>query len=91
MYAHLKVLPGLFNFSETALRNGVPRGMQIGMIGKKSENGFWRPHLHLQLFAGIDGVTDWEKFSKEMDGYVKLDDRAEWARKCPDPTPLLFA
>ncbi len=62
----------------------------IGRIGSKFHNGFWRPHLHLQLFADVSHVTDWELFMKEMDGYAKMEDREMWARKCPDPTPLIF-
>ncbi|MEK7628593.1 MAG: peptidoglycan DD-metalloendopeptidase family protein [Patescibacteria group bacterium] len=83
LYAHLGETPYLCNWY-------APAGTLIGSVGTKKQNGFWRPHLHLQLFADIDDVTDWEKFSRDMDGYVKPADRALWVRKCPDPTPLIF-
>jgi hypothetical protein len=85
VYAHLaKHLP-----HATGVR--VTKGVWIGTIGNSTVNGVWRPHLHLNLFADIDDVTDWENFSNTMDGYVKESEIMFWARKCPDPTPLIFA
>lgn len=69
----------------------IKKGAVLGAIGHKHENGYWRPHLHLQLFADVAGVSDWDTFSKEMDGYVRMNECATWARRCPDPTPLIFA
>lgn len=83
LYAHL----GTIMVSEGTT---LSPGRVIGTVGSPMTNGGWRPHLHLQLFAESNGVADWKMFSDEMDGYVAEEDLAEWARKCPDPTPLLF-
>lgn len=69
----------------------ISKGDFIGLVGNKSENGGWGPHLHLQLVADIDDVTDWAHFmDKEIDGYGKVSDIEYWAKRCPDPTPLIF-
>src|SRR3989344_4960769 len=64
----------------------VCRGQRIGLTGNKTRNGFWRPHLHLQLVKGVDYVRAWHTFmSEEIDGYGKLDRLRYWAHRCPDP------
>lgn len=86
LYAHLggiKTYPGEL----------LKKGEDIARIGTPSENGHWFPHVHLQLFGEPDmvhGTKDWKKFSDEMDGYVRVEEAAKWARICPDPTPLIF-
>lgn len=84
IYGHLG---GSYVPSGSFVRKGEP----IGRIGTKEENGFWGEHLHLQLVREVDHVKDWRHFfDKEMDGYGKVKDIKYWARRCPDPTPLLF-
>jgi murein DD-endopeptidase MepM/ murein hydrolase activator NlpD len=69
----------------------ISKGALIGLIGNKSENGGWGEHLHLQLVADIEDVTDWARFmDKDMDGYGNVRDLTYWAKRCPDPTLLIF-
>lgn len=71
----------------------LKKGDEIAVIGNPSQNGYWFPHVHLQLVGEPDmvhGTTDWQKFSEELDGYVRVENAAAWACKCPDPTPLIF-
>lgn len=72
------------------LQRPVAKGAVLGHVGSPQENGGWFPHLHLQLFSDIEGVTDWAAFSRDMDGYIQPRERLVGARKCPDPTPLIF-
>ena len=65
-------------------------GSTIGMVGNKHENGHWGEHLHVQLWSGIEGVTDWRAFFSEQDGYGNVAHIDTWAKRCPDPTPLVF-
>ncbi len=85
LYAHLE--------RGEAVRKGryVRTGCRLGHVGTPAANGYWYPHLHVQLFSDITTVTDWKAFSRSMDGYIQRGDVAEWSWKCPDPTPLIFA
>ena len=84
VYAHLAHQPA------RERRTKYPKDDIIGHIGTEKDNGHWSQHLHLQLFADVEDVTDWEAFSQQIDGYVRPDECAKWAAKCPDPTPLIF-
>lgn len=84
MYAHLS------RESYIPARNHAKKGDRLGSVGKTHHNGGWRPHVHVQLFADIGEVRDWEKFSKDVDGYAKPEEYDYWALKCPDPTDLVF-
>jgi len=70
----------------------VSKGDVIGCVGTPQQNGYWFPHVHLQLFDWqYQQARDWQKFSDDMDGYTRLDNRVKWSHLCPDPTPLIFA
>lgn len=84
MYAHLAAPLAT---AGTHIEAGTP----IGAIGTKDVNGYWFPHVHVQLFADVGTVTDWAAFSQGVDGYGPLSEKAALARKHPDPTGLLFA
>lgn len=85
IYAHL----GTIQATEKTVWE---KGSEIGAVGDKDENGHWSPHLHVQIVRDIEGVTDWQRFlDDEIDGYGKVVDIADWARRCPDPTSLIFS
>lgn len=83
MYAHLAELA-------QSIGTRIEKGASIGAIGTKEVNGYWFPHVHVQLFADVAGVTDWAAFSEEVDGYGPLSEKATLAHAHPDPTPLIF-
>ena len=85
IYAHLAQTP------LASVSSNISKGAALGAIGAPYENGGWFPHVHLQLFADVAAITNWKKFSNDMDGYGTLNDRDAWAETCPDPTPLIFA
>jgi len=47
--------------------NSIKQGDVIGIIAPKERNGFWHPHLHLQ----ISSKENYDKYSvkRDMDAY----------------------
>jgi peptidoglycan LD-endopeptidase LytH len=60
----------------------VKPGDVIGWIGNEKENGFWPPHLHLQISNEDPGMAD-------MPGVVLKEELEEAMRSYPDPRFLL--
>lgn len=83
IYAHLGDL-------QCTRYQAIRKGEKIGLIGTSQRNGGWSPHLHLQLESEIKGIENWQKYMDELDGYGKAEELAYWAKRCPDPTPLIF-
>jgi murein DD-endopeptidase MepM/ murein hydrolase activator NlpD len=86
VYAHL-------GYINARCGEHLKKGDGIADIGTPAENGYWFPHVHLQLFGNpkdVHGAHDWEMFSKGADGYTTIEYRSADARNCPDPTPLIF-
>ncbi len=89
---HLLIYCHLGFIQEKDRLRTISKGDFIGLVGNKNENGGWGPHLHLQLVSDVDHVINWAHFmDKEIDGYGKVKDIAYWAKRCPDPTSLIFA
>jgi peptidoglycan LD-endopeptidase LytH len=60
------------------------RGATLAQLGAESENGGWPPHLHFQL--------SWDPpVGGDIAGVVRLDERQEALRRCPDPRIILGA
>lgn len=89
---HLLIYCHLGFIQEKDRLRTISKGDFLGLVGNKSENGGWGPHLHLQLVSDVDHVINWAHFmDKEIDGYGKVKDISYWAKRCPDPTSLIFA
>lgn len=61
----------------------IERGQQIARFGVPSENGFWPPHLHLQLICDMQG------YSGDYPGVCRFSQREEYLNNCPDPDLIL--
>lgn len=84
IYAHLGEI-------RVTIGDVCEKGVVIGAVGDKTQNGFWSPHLHVQIVRDVGNVTDWKHFlDVELDGYGKAAEIEYWSSKCPDPTPLFF-
>jgi len=71
--------------SLTALGPGtnVARGQQVGVIGDRTVNGGWPPHLHFQI------ITDLLDRSGNFPGVAAAEDQALWRALCPNPNHVL--
>lgn len=58
-------------------------GEQIAVLGRRTENGGWPPHLHFQV------ILDLGKWRGDYPGVCRRSEQAEWLARCPDPRPLL--
>ncbi len=58
-------------------------GEQIAILGDKSENGHWPPHLHLQVMLDLLGETD-NFFGAGSHCFADV-----WLSLCPDPNLIL--
>jgi Ser/Thr protein kinase RdoA (MazF antagonist) len=61
----------------------VERGTAFARVGARSENGGWEPHLHVQLFTDLLGLTT------ELDGVARASERDVWMSISPNPAALL--
>ncbi|MCU0373838.1 MAG: peptidoglycan DD-metalloendopeptidase family protein [Chitinophagaceae bacterium] len=61
----------------------VDAGAVIGHFGPPAENGWWPPHLHLQVIANLQG------YSGDYPGVCAPSQRNFFAANCPDPALLL--
>jgi murein DD-endopeptidase MepM/ murein hydrolase activator NlpD len=61
----------------------VDAGSVIGHFGPPPENGWWPPHLHLQVIADLQG------YSGDYPGVCAPAQRNFFAANCPDPSLLL--
>jgi len=61
----------------------VRRGAEFALVGARSENGGWAPHLHVQLFTDLLGQ------STELDGVARASERDVWSSISPNPAPLI--
>jgi murein DD-endopeptidase MepM/ murein hydrolase activator NlpD len=62
--------------------DAVEAGTFLARVGKRSENGGWEPHLHLQ-------VQLTEPKGRDMPGVVARDDRERALREFPDPAMIM--
>ena len=78
LYGHLNKLDA------ASWASGAPisKGGVVARVGKKSENGGWEPHLHLQVQLTEPTVRD-------MPGVVAEVDEERALLEFPDPTVLL--
>ncbi|MFT4867199.1 MAG: Ser/Thr protein kinase RdoA (MazF antagonist) [Ilumatobacter sp.] len=61
----------------------VERGAVFARVGARSENGGWAPHLHVQLFTDLLGLTT------ELDGVARASERDVWMSISPNPAALV--
>jgi hypothetical protein len=64
--------------------DSVPEGTEFAQMGDFEENGWWLPHLHLQL-----STLEFSDF-RAMPGVGEADCAGLWAEVFPDPTPLVL-
>jgi hypothetical protein len=58
------------------------RGEVLAWVGEQSENGGWKPHVHVQL--------SWDKpMTHDLPGAVTLADRDASRARFPDPRMIL--
>jgi hypothetical protein len=61
----------------------MERGAVFARVGARSENGGWAPHLHVQLFTDLLGLTT------ELDGVARASERNVWMSISPNPAALV--
>ncbi|WP_421942142.1 peptidoglycan DD-metalloendopeptidase family protein [Pedobacter sp.] len=79
LYGHLSLA------SLTGLKEGmfIPEGSKIATLGAKEENGFWPPHLHIQIIKDMQGLKG------DYPGVCKYSEREKYLANCPDPDIIL--
>jgi murein DD-endopeptidase MepM/ murein hydrolase activator NlpD len=78
LYGHVS-LRDLKGMAEGQL---VKKGEVIAHFGGIDENGYWPPHLHLQLIHDIEG------WKGDYPGVCRFSEKDLWLRNCPDPWPF---
>jgi murein DD-endopeptidase MepM/ murein hydrolase activator NlpD len=58
-------------------------GAALGALGEPAENGWWPPHLHVQVILDMQGMEG------DYPGVCRYSERAAYLRNCPDPEGLL--
>ena len=76
LYGHLSV-------SSITEETMVKRGERLAQLGESHENGNWFPHLHLQVFTGVD-LDIWKSR-----GYCSASDALRMEKICPNPLFLV--
>lgn len=82
-------LHSLFGHLDLASLEGLERGQfiaggqQIAHFGGPAENGFWPPHLHLQL------IIDMANYAGDYPGVCRYSQREHYLKNCPDPALIL--
>lgn len=79
LYGHLS-LPDIAVLKEGQYIN---RGQLFAHFGTPEENGYWPPHLHLQV------IENMELKEGDYPGVCKLSEREKYLTNCPDPDILL--
>lgn len=79
LYGHLS-LASLKGLEEGMI---IPAGAKIAELGVKEENGFWPPHLHMQIINDMQGLKG------DYPGVCKYSQREEYLANCPDPMLIL--
>src|SRR5215472_10321549 len=79
LYGHLstETLGGL------KLGQRIPRGQELGRVGKCQENGGWPPHVHFQI------ILDLLNLGADFPGVAYASEREVWTGLSPDPNFLL--
>ncbi len=87
LYGHLSVisLERLAKKSSSSPEGSqIQAGEQIATLGEPHENGFWAPHLHIQI------ILDMEGFEGDYPGVCRFSERERWLANCPDPDAILL-
>ncbi len=63
----------------------IERGAVFAEVGARDENGGWAPHLHVQLYTDLLGL------STELDGVARASQRDVWTSISPNPAPLIVS
>lgn len=79
LYGHLSLS------SLEGLREGmkISAGQQFAWFGIEEENGYWPPHLHLQLIWDMNG------YFGDYPGVCQYSKRDEYLQNCPEPALVL--
>ena len=62
----------------------VQTGVELGFLGKPSENGGWSPHVHFQV------MMDMGRNRSDYPGVCAREDLEYYRSNCPDPIGLVF-
>jgi murein DD-endopeptidase MepM/ murein hydrolase activator NlpD len=79
LYGHLS-LSSIKNLHEG---DRIKKGDIFAELGVTSENGYWPPHLHLQL---ISDIGNW---NGDYPGVCKFSEKEKWLNNSPDPDIIL--
>jgi 4-aminobutyrate aminotransferase-like enzyme/Ser/Thr protein kinase RdoA (MazF antagonist) len=79
LYGHLNV----GSLQHLSVGKAINTGEVIALVGDRSENGNWPPHLHFQV------ILDMLNKQGDFPGVCTPEQRAIWKSICPDPW-LLF-
>ncbi|TDX00165.1 peptidoglycan DD-metalloendopeptidase family protein [Dinghuibacter silviterrae] len=58
-------------------------GAELAAFGEPAENGWWPPHLHLQVILDLQGMKG------DYPGVCRYSERESYLRNCPNPVGLL--
>ena len=81
LYGHLS-LASLNNLTEGDF---IPKGKLFATFGAKGENGYWPPHLHLQV------IKDMQSFKGDYPGVCKFSERETYLANCPNANVILLS
>lgn len=81
---HFYSLYGHLSLADLQLTQGdiIPTGKVFAHFGVPEENGWWPPHLHLQLIRDVEGKTG------DYPGVCRYSERERFLANCPDPDLL---
>ena len=79
LYGHLS----LASLNSLTTGKFIPKGEMFTEFGLPAENGFWPPHLHLQLIWDMQGKIG------DYPGVCAFSEREKYLQNCPDPNDIL--
>lgn len=79
LYGHLS-LASLENKKEGTK---IDQGEVFAWLGAKEENGYWPPHLHLQVIKELEG------WKGDYPGVCRYSEREKYLENCPDPELII--
>ena len=79
LYGHLSHQ----SVAEKSQGQKIMAGQNLGWIGEPNENGYWPPHVHLQL------ITDMLSYEGDFPGVCTPGNVDYYKQICPDPKYLL--
>jgi murein DD-endopeptidase MepM/ murein hydrolase activator NlpD len=71
------------NLEDLSIGQVINAGRQFANLGATDENGYWPPHLHLQLMFDIEGKQG------DYPGVCSYEEKEKYRRNIPDPQLIL--